>query len=164
MGLKSIAPYRNDYIFFDSSKNCPGGISIKTLCRVPCILPRGVTLYLYLSETVLFTKNPQSRSGILVRQGFLPKRLTNSCLIHPSSTSSVCPAVISPSSYCRLSRYFDAHVTVRSVGGLGFDRAGFRDPGKVKNPACFVSEIASAEEFDRDQEDGRSSARKALQP
>ena len=47
---------------------------------------------------------------------------------------------------------------------LCFDRTSFPIPGRVKDPAFLVSEIASAEGFDRNQEDGRRSAKKALEP
>jgi hypothetical protein len=47
---------------------------------------------------------------------------------------------------------------------LSFDGKSFPIPGRVKDPAFLVSEIASAEGFDRNQEDDRRSAKKALQP
>jgi hypothetical protein len=46
----------------------------------------------------------------------------------------------------------------------GLDRISFPIPGRLKEPAFLVSEIASAEGFDRNQEDDRRSAKKALQP
>jgi len=47
---------------------------------------------------------------------------------------------------------------------LGFDGTSFSMPGSGKDPSFVVLKMASAEGFERNQEDDRRSAKKALQP
>ncbi len=53
---------------------------------------------------------------------------------------------------------------LRFVCELGFDGESFLMPGRVRERGLLVLEKASAEKFDRNQEDDRRSAKKALQP
>ena len=55
-------------------------------------------------------------------------------------------------------------VGLRLKSQLGIDGTSFSTPGTGKDPIFVVLMMASAEGFDRNQEDDRRSAKKALQP